>query len=125
MGAAIFIVVVFGLLFAMLIIPRQREVRRHNELISSLQVGDEVMIGSGIYGTIRELDADYAHLEIAPGTTVKVARRGIAARVDETAAPAEDDSDDVDVDVEGDAADLGPAHDDADAVDHDTEGSEA
>ncbi len=123
MGAAIFIVVVFGLLFAMLIIPRQREVRRHNDLISSLRVGDEVMIGSGIYGTIHELDADYAHLEIAPGTVVKVARRGIAARVDEPAAPAPDEADHAaDADV---ADDLGPAHDEADTVDHDTEGSEA
>ena len=32
MGAAIFILVVFGLLFAVLIVPKQRELRRHQEL---------------------------------------------------------------------------------------------
>ncbi len=110
MGAAIFIVVVFGLLFAMLIIPRQREVRRHAELIASMAVGDEVMTGSGIYGTIRELDADFVHLEVAPGTVLKLARRAIASKVEEPAAaqpvdPADDEA-------ESDAVDVVDATDD-------------
>jgi preprotein translocase subunit YajC len=86
MGAAIFILVVFGLLFAVLIIPRQRELRRHQELVASIAVGDEVMTGTGIYGTIQALDDDHVHLEVAPGVVIKLARRAVAAKVDEQAA---------------------------------------
>jgi preprotein translocase subunit YajC len=85
MGAAIFILVVFGLLFAVLIIPKQRELRRHQELVASIAVGDEVMTGTGIYGTIHDLDDAYVHLEVAPGVVIKVARRAVAAKVDDQA----------------------------------------
>lgn len=85
MGAAIFILVVFGLLFAVLIIPRQRELRRHQELVASIAVGDEVMTGTGIYGTIHDLDDDHVHLEVAPGVVIKLARRAVAAKVDDEA----------------------------------------
>ncbi len=80
MGAVI-ILVIGGLLSAVLIVPRQREMRRHTALVASLAVGDPVMTGSGIYGTITALEDDLAWLEVAPGTVIKVARRAIAAKV--------------------------------------------
>ncbi len=81
MGAVI-ILVIGGLLSAALIVPRQREMRRHQALVAALAVGDPVMTGSGIYGTLTALDDDLAWLEVAPGTVIKVARRAIAAKVD-------------------------------------------
>jgi preprotein translocase subunit YajC len=84
MGAVI-ILVIGGLLSAVLIVPRQREMRRHTALVSSLAVGDPVMTGSGLYGTITVLEDDLVWLEVAPGTVVKMARRAIAAKVDPAA----------------------------------------
>jgi preprotein translocase subunit YajC len=89
MGAVI-ILVIGGLLSAVLIVPRQREMRRHSALVASLAVGDPVMTGSGIYGTITALEGDLAWLEVAPGTVIKVARRAVAAKVDATDADASD-----------------------------------
>jgi len=83
MGAVI-ILVVGGLLSAMLILPRQREMRRHGALVASLHVGDAVMTTSGIYGTITDLQDDLAWLELAPGVVIKVARRAIASKVEPT-----------------------------------------
>jgi preprotein translocase subunit YajC len=100
MGAAIFILLVFGLLFAVLILPRQRELRRHQALVASLEVGQEVMTGTGIYGTIRGLDDDFVHLEVAPGVVMKLARRAVAAQV--PAADAEGDGDSTKVEHEAD-----------------------
>ncbi len=82
MGAVI-ILVIGGLLAAMLILPRQRELRRHQAVTAALQVGDHVMTGSGLYGTLTALEDDLAWLEIADGVVIKVARRAVAARVDE------------------------------------------
>jgi preprotein translocase subunit YajC len=81
MGAVI-ILVIGGLLSAVLIVPRQREMRRHQAVVAGLHVGDQVMTGAGLYGTITELQDDLAWLEIAPGVTVKVARRAIASQVE-------------------------------------------
>ncbi len=99
---AIIIFVICGLLFAVLIVPKQRELKRHQQLVASLAVGDEVMTGTGIYGTITELEPEYAFLEIAPDVVVKLARRAVASKVEADATGATDDSrDPVDHDVDG------------------------
>ena len=58
---------------------RQKEVVR---LQQSIEVGQRVMMSSGIYGTVVSLADDRARLEIAPGTQIDIARAAIA-KVDE------------------------------------------
>ncbi len=79
--AILLIVIFFGAMWALLIRPKQRELKRHNELVASLEVGEDVMIGAGVYGTLIEVTDDTVWLEIAPGVTIKVARRAVAAKV--------------------------------------------
>ena len=40
---------------------------------STLEVGDEVVLTSGVYGTVRDLDEGVAKVEIADGVTIRVA----------------------------------------------------
>lgn len=75
------IIALFAIAWIVLILPKQRELRRHNALVASIAVGDEVMTGSGIYGTVVQLDDDIALLQIAPHTEIRVARRAIASKV--------------------------------------------
>ena len=69
-----------ALLFWVLLIrpqaKRQRELRGMQE---SLSVGDEVVLTSGIYGTVRGVDDGDLQVEIAEGVTVRVARGAIGA----------------------------------------------
>ena len=44
---------------------------------STLEVGDEVLLTSGVFGTVRRLDEDVAQVEIADGVTIKVARGAV------------------------------------------------
>lgn len=81
--AALILLILFVLAWVVLIFPRQRELRRHQKLMGDLEVGDEVMMSSGIYGSIVELEGDYAQLQVADGLTLKIARRSIAAKVTE------------------------------------------
>jgi len=71
------IIVVFWFL---LIRPQRRRAQEMAQLQGSLEVGSEVMLASGLYGTVSLLDPDQpdlAWVEVAPGTTVKVARQAI------------------------------------------------
>ena len=54
---------------------------------ASLQAGQEVMLSSGIYGTIVSLLDDRIRLEIAPGVQVEVARAAVATVVTATDDP--------------------------------------
>ena len=41
-------------------------------------------VRSGVYGTIRSIDGDHVMLEVAPGIELKIAKRAVAAKVEET-----------------------------------------
>ncbi len=75
--------VLIALVFWFLIIRPQR--RRQQQLAStqsSVTPGTEVMLGSGIYGTVAAVDDDTLQLVLAPGTTIKVARQAIVRVVE-------------------------------------------
>jgi preprotein translocase subunit YajC len=75
--------VLIALVFWFLIVRPQR--RRQHELASTqsaLAPGAEVMLGSGIYGVVTAMEDDTVRLEVAPGTTVKVARQAVIKVVD-------------------------------------------
>lgn len=64
-----------------LVLPQRRRQRAQKELIARLAVGDSVMTTSGIYGTVRGVVGDVVDLDIAPNTTIRIARRAIAQTV--------------------------------------------
>ena len=78
MPQLIFIVAMLGLLWFLLIRPRQRQVRAQQQQVSALEVGDEIVTAGGLYGTVRRIDDDEVRVEIAPELEVRIAKRAIA-----------------------------------------------
>jgi preprotein translocase subunit YajC len=79
-----------ALVFWLLIVRPQR--RRQQELTATqnaLGPGSEVMLGSGFFGTVVSVEDDAVHLEIAPGTTVKVARQAVVRVLSGATEPAD------------------------------------
>jgi preprotein translocase subunit YajC len=78
-----------ALLFWLFIIrPASRRQKELGRMQSSLTVGDEIVLTSGVYGTVRELHDGHLLVEVAPGVSIKVARGAvgtIATKVDEPA----------------------------------------
>ena len=75
-----------ALLFWLLLIrPAQRRQREMRRMQSSLAVGDEVMLTSGIYGTVRTLAEDRVEVEVSPGVVLGVARGAVGSVVPESA----------------------------------------
>ena len=78
------------LLWLLLVRPQARRQRELRHMQSTLEVGDEVMLTSGIYGTVRGLDEEMAQVAIADGVTIRVAR-GAVGQVTRADDPAPDD----------------------------------
>jgi preprotein translocase subunit YajC len=88
------LVLLGGVFYFLLLRPNRTRQRQQQTLLESLKVGDEVMTAGGIFGTLKAIDEedDTVTVEIAPGTEVRMLRRGIAQRlVDE---PDEEGGDD-------------------------------
>jgi preprotein translocase subunit YajC len=69
------------LMYFLLIRPQQRKVREQQALLSAVEVGDEVMTTSGMYGYINIIDGDTVWLEIAPNVEIRISKGAIARRV--------------------------------------------
>ena len=81
-----------ALLFWLLIIrPAQRRQKELGRMQNSLDVGDEVMLTSGVFGTLRSLADDHVMVDVASGVTLKVARGAIGSVVPPAAASRPDD----------------------------------
>ncbi len=81
MGPLLALLITFGLMWALLILPQQRRMRQHQAVIASLEAGDEVVTAGGVYGTIVSVDEDTLAVEVAPGVVLRVLRNAVSQRV--------------------------------------------
>lgn len=72
----ILIVAVFWLL---IVRPARKKQQAMRQLRSSVDVGDTVLLGSGMYGEITAVTDDGFQLEIAPGVVVRVHRDAVVS----------------------------------------------
>ena len=68
-------------MWAVLILPQQRRMRRHQAVVASLRAGDEVVTAGGVYGTIVSVDEDTLAVEVAPDVVLRVLRSAVSQRV--------------------------------------------
>jgi preprotein translocase subunit YajC len=82
----VWIALLAGVFWFMILRPRRDAARRASELSRSLDVGEEVITIGGLYGTIVSIDERLVELAVAEGVTVRFARRAIAGKApsDET-----------------------------------------
>jgi preprotein translocase subunit YajC len=78
----IFLVVIFGLFYLILIRPQRKRQKEHETLMQELQRGDRVMTAGGIYGTIESLSEDSVVIKVESGATLRVARGSVVVRRD-------------------------------------------
>lgn len=77
----LWMIAMLGAFYLLLVRPQRRQMLAHRELMASLEVGDEVMTMGGIFGRIRRLDDEVVELEVASGTSLRVARSAISRKV--------------------------------------------
>lgn len=78
LAALLPLIIIIALFWLLMVRPQQRRQREIVSLQESLQVGQRVMMSSGVFGSIVALTDDRARLEVAPGTQIEIARAAIA-----------------------------------------------
>ena len=93
----VILLVAMGALYAFMIVPQQRRMKAHQELIRSLEEGDVVVTNAGIHGAVAEVEDAVVWLEVAPEVELKISKSAIVERV------SDDEGDDEDGDGEDEA----------------------
>ena len=78
----IFLPLMFLLMWLLFIRPQQQRVRKHQEVIASIEVGDDIVTAGGMLGTVTGIDADHLRVEVAPGVELRLLRGAITRRLD-------------------------------------------
>lgn len=93
MGNLIFLGLLLGAMYAIMIRPQQKRMREHAALLRSLEPGMMVVTNAGIHGAIAEVEDAVVWVEVAPEVELKISKGSIAEVIT-------DDDEDEDVDAE-------------------------
>ena len=80
----IYAVIFIAIFYFLLVRPGQKQRRAHQDLVSSIQKGHEVMTAGGIFGKVVSVKEDYVVVEIAKKTEIRVSRNSIARVLSDT-----------------------------------------
>ena len=72
------LVLMFVVFYFLLIRPQQKKQKEHRNTLANLKVGDRVLTGGGLYGTIQKIKEDVLTIEIAENVRIKVNRSYVA-----------------------------------------------
>ncbi len=81
MTAILIMVGIFVLLYMFMLRPQRKRMQAQQQLLSDLQVGDDILTASGIYGRIHSFDQDSLFLEISDDNLIKITRASIAEKI--------------------------------------------
>ena len=84
------LVLLLVLFWFLVLRPARNRQREFTSLQDSLEVGQQVMLTSGLYGELASLADDTVGLRIAPDTVVTVARAAVARIITPEPIPNED-----------------------------------
>lgn len=90
---AIFLLIPIAMYF-LLIRPQRRRQREQVEMQKAIEVGDEVMTTSGVYGFVTGFEGDIAWLEIDDNVQIRISRAAIQRKVDTSGSDSERPADD-------------------------------
>jgi preprotein translocase subunit YajC len=119
----VYIALFVAVFYLLAVRPQRRQRRAHQEMVTMLKKGDEIVTIGGLFGTVRKIGPDWVELEIANRTRVKFLKRAVSTIVSE-----EEDEEDESVDDESEdteAAGLTAGDGEAEETDDDMDGDAA
>jgi preprotein translocase subunit YajC len=119
----VYIALFVAVFYLLAVRPQRRQRRAHQEMVTMLKKGDEIVTIGGLFGTVRKIGPDWVELEIANRTRVRFLKRAVSTIVSE-----EEDEEDEFVDDESEdteAAALTAGDGEAEEADDDTDAADA
>lgn len=80
MSSLIMFGLIFVIFFFFIIRPQQKKAKKHRVMLGDLQKGDQVMTGSGIFGTVNKCfdNKNYLLVEIADKVIIKILKNQVS-----------------------------------------------
>lgn len=79
MAIIVWILVFFAIFYFLAIRPQRKQRQRHDDMVSMLKKGDEVVTIGGMFGTVSAIGDEWVELEVAKRTRVRYLKRAISS----------------------------------------------
>ncbi len=76
-GMLVPMLLILAIFYFMMIRPQQRKQKELRKMIEGLRAGAKIVFAGGLMGTIAEATEKTFKVEIAPGTTIEIARSSV------------------------------------------------
>lgn len=76
----LYLVVIIGIFYLLIVRPQQKRAREHGELVAGLKAGDRIVTSGGIYGTVKRVNEDTIILEVSPNVELKMAKNSVVSK---------------------------------------------
>lgn len=71
-GMLVYIVVILAMMYFLAIRPQKKQQKKHEDLMSTLAVGDYVLTSSGMYGTVIDITDDMVIIEFGNNKNCRI-----------------------------------------------------
>lgn len=68
---------VFGIFYVLVIRPQQKKVKEHQDRLSALKKGDEVVVGGGIIGQVDKVDGDDLFVRVSQDVIMRCIKNSV------------------------------------------------
>ena len=71
-------ILIFAIFYFLLIVPQQRQRKKHKQMLEDLKKGDRIITTGGFLGTVMNIHKDVITLQVAENVKMKVKKEFIA-----------------------------------------------
>jgi len=83
-GTWIWLIILGVAFYFLLIRPQRQKTKKAQDLLSSIQRGDEVVTIGGLYGRVKDIRDDVMTITIASGVDIKVSKGAVSKKISGT-----------------------------------------
>jgi len=77
------LIILFAIFYFLVILPQQREAKKHKEMVESLKKGDKIVTNGGIIAEVVKNEEDFLKVKINDNVEVKLTKDAVARKLDE------------------------------------------
>ncbi|MFQ3676051.1 MAG: preprotein translocase subunit YajC [Endomicrobiia bacterium] len=77
------LILIFFIFYFIMILPQQKKMKEHEKMLNELKKGDNVLLSSGIYGTITNIKGNIIELKIAENVKINVLKSTVSQIITE------------------------------------------
>ncbi|NPA12319.1 MAG: preprotein translocase subunit YajC [Epsilonproteobacteria bacterium] len=83
LGSLIPLIILFVIFYFLVILPQQRQAKKHKEMVENLKKGDKIVTTGGIIAEVVKNEQDFIKAKISDNVEVKIDKAAVARKLDD------------------------------------------